>query len=83
MARPLRTRLNILADLAKVEKWGRANRVEFNARKTQCCLLSHKRISDPGRMGGMEIAKSETLDVWAHRYDLTVRWNDHVFNVAK
>ena len=55
------------------------DRVKFNARKTQCCLLSHKRISDAGLnvcMGGMEIAKSETLDVlgtsirsdlsWAH-----------------
>ena len=52
--------------LVKIEEWGRANRVVFNARKTQCCLLSHKRISDPGEnvcMGGMEIATSETLDV--------------------
>ena len=38
----------------------------FNAHRTHCCLLSHKRISDPGQnvcMGGMEIVKSETLDV--------------------
>ena len=54
------------SDLVKIEKWGRANRVEFNAGKTKCCLLSHKRISDPGQracMAGMIIAKSKTLDV--------------------
>ena len=53
-------------DLVKIEEWRRVNRVEFNARKTQYCLLSHKRISDPGQnvcMGGMVIVKSETLDV--------------------
>ena len=40
--------------------------MEFNASKTQSYLLPHKRISDSGQnvcMGGMEIAKSETLDV--------------------
>ena len=54
------------SDLVKIEESERVNRVEFNARKTQCCLLSHKRTSDPGQnvyMGGMAIAKSETLDV--------------------
>ena len=54
------------SDLVKIEQWGHANITELNARKTQCCLLSHKRISDPGQnvcMGGMVIAKSETLDV--------------------
>ena len=47
--------------LLKIEKVGRINREEFNARKTQCSLLSHKRISDPGQivcMDGMEIVKS-------------------------
>ena len=59
------------SDLVKIAEWGRTNRVEFNARKTQCWLLSHKRISDPRQnvcMGGIEIVKSETLDV---PYDLT------------
>ena len=54
------------SDLVKIEKSGRSNKVEFNARKTQSCLLSHKRISDPGQnvcVGGMQIVKSETIDV--------------------
>ena len=54
------------SDLVKIEEWGRENRVELNARKTQCCLLSHKRILDTGQnvaMGGMVIAESATLDV--------------------
>ena len=65
---------------------GRSNRVEFNARKTQCCLLSHKRISDPGQivcMGGMEIVKSETIDVLGTSIGSDLRWDDHVFNVSK
>ena len=57
------------SDLVKIEEWGRVNRVELNARKTQCCLLSHKRTSDPGLnvyMGGM----ARILMFWSHRYDL-------------
>ena len=48
------------SDLVKIEECGRANGVEFNARKTQSCLLLHKRTSDPGQnvyMNGMAIAK--------------------------
>ena len=54
------------SDLVNIEEWGRVNSVEFNARKTQCYLLSHKRISDRGQivcMGGVAMVKSETLDV--------------------
>ena len=72
-------------DLVKIEL-RRTNRVEFNARKTQCCLLSHKRISDPGQndcMGGMVIAKSATLDVLGTSIRSDPRWDDHIFNAAK
>ena len=74
------------SDLVKIEKWGRANKVEFNARKTQCCLLSHRQISDTGQMdymGGMEIARQETLDVLDTSIRSDLRWDDHVFNVSK
>ena len=77
-------RLN--SDLVKIEEWGHANRVEFKARETQCCLLSHNRISDPGQnvcMGGMEIVKSDTLDVLVTSIRSDLRWVDHVFNVSK
>ena len=46
------------SDLVKSEEWGRVNRVEFNARKTQCCLLSHKRTSNPGWYGNCKIGDS-------------------------
>ena len=74
------------SDLVKIEEWGRANRLEFNARNAQCCLLSHKRISDPGQnfcMGGMAIVKSETLDVLGTSIRSDLRWDDHIFNVSK
>ena len=63
-----------------------ANKVKFKARKTQCCLLSVKRISDPGQnvcMGGMVILKSETLAVLGTSIRSDLRWDDHVFNVSK
>ena len=74
------------SDLVKIEEFGRVNRVEFNARKTQCCLISYKRTSDPDQnvyMGGMAIAKSETLDVLGTSIRSDLRWNDHIFNVSK
>ena len=63
------TTRNCMNDTLNSDKnWrvGRADRVEFNARKIQCYLLSQKRICDPGQnvcTGGMEIARSETFDV--------------------
>ena len=75
------------ADAAsQLKSGGYVNRVEFNARKTQFCLLSHKRTSDPGLnvyMGDMPIAKSETLDVLGTSIRSDLRWDDHVFNVSK
>ena len=74
------------ADPVKIEEWGRANRVESNARKTQCVLLSHKRISDPGLnvcISGTEVAKSETLYVLGTSIRSDFCWQDHIFNVSK
>ena len=54
-------------DLDIISEWGRANRVEFNARKIQCCVLTHKRATNQGAssvyMGGIIIEESESLDV--------------------
>ena len=58
----------------------------MNARKTQSCLLSHKRTSEPGQnvyMSAMAIAKSKTLDVLGTSIRSDLRWDDHVFNVSK
>jgi len=37
---------SINLDLSKVSNWGKSNRVEFNAIKTQCCVISRKRDAD-------------------------------------
>lgn len=74
-------------DLKLIEEWGQANRVDFNARKTQCCLLSHKRATDSSTpslsMGGVVIAESDALDVLGISVQRDLRWNNHVFDVAK
>ena len=61
-------------DLVKIEEWESAKRVEFTACKTQCSLLSHKR---------MEIAISETPDVLGTSIRSDLQCDDHVFNVLK
>ena len=54
-------------ELATIVEWGRMNRVDFNAAKTQCCLLSHKRITDSGAssisMDGVDFDEADALDV--------------------
>ena len=61
------------SEFGKIEEWGRANRVEFNTRKTQCCLLSHKRISDPG----------QNVCILGTSIRSDLRWDHHFFNVSK
>ena len=56
------------SDAVKLEEKRRANRVEFYARKTQCCL---------------EIVKSEILDVLGTSIGSDFRWDDHVFILSK
>ena len=49
-------------------------------------VLSHQRTSDPGQnlcIGGMDIARSETLDVLGTSIISDLLWDDHVFNVSK
>ena len=74
-------------DLIKISEWGRVNRVDFNARKTQCCFLTHKRLADivvPSiYMGGVNIKESETLDVLGMKIQCDVRWTKHIFKCRK
>lgn len=53
-------------DLLTISEWGRANKVGFNARKTQCCMLTHRAVDSalPSvHMGAIDIEESDTLDV--------------------
>ena len=46
----------------------------------------HKRVSDADQdvcMGGMEIARLETLDILGTSIRTDLRWDDHVFNVSQ
>ena len=73
-------------DLIDIVRWGRLNRVEFNANKTQCCLLSHKRISFLGQgvsMCDVNITQSDTLAVLGISIRSDLRWDDHIFGIAK
>ena len=38
----------LTGDLITISEWGRANRVDFNAQKTQCCFLKHRRYTGAG-----------------------------------
>ena len=73
-------------DLVTIVEWGRVNRVD-NAGKTQCCMLSHKRITDPNvssiSMNGVVIDESDTLDVLGKKIQCDARWANHVFQVSK
>ena len=72
--------------LTTISDWGRGNRVEFNARKTQCCMLSHRDVEptlSSVHMGGINIEGSDTLDVLGMKIHCKVRWSEHVFQVSK
>jgi hypothetical protein len=80
-----RMRLN-MNDLKKISEWGLANRVEFNASKTQCCLLTHKRMDcplSPLNMNSVSLTESAALDVLGISIHSDLRWNDHIFDVSK
>lgn len=84
-----RREMNVMLnhDLHLISEWGRENRVEFNARKTQCCRISHKHTDDSTlptiSMGGLDVGESEALDVLGLKIQCDIRWNKHIFNVSK
>lgn len=78
----------LTSDLITISEWGRANRVDFNARKTQCCFLTHRRDAGAGvlssvSMGNVNIEEADALDVLGMRISCDARWNDHIFRVSK
>ena len=81
----LRMISSLNSDLDSIVKWGYENRVEFNASKTQCCLLSLKFNVPPLplSMSGTCINETEKLSVLGMCVNDDLRWNDHIFQVAK
>ena len=73
-------------DLAKISEWGLANRVDFNASKTQGCLLTHKRtpdLSPKPNISGVDIDDAGSIEILGMNIQNDLRWNSHIFNVAK
>ena len=72
-------------DLARIYNWGRANRVDFNASKTQCCYLTHK-VKEPSvnlTLDSVNISESESLELLGIAINSDMRWNAHIIKIAK
>jgi len=78
---------SINTDLAKIDEWGKRNRVHFNASKTQCCLFSRKLDAPDTDLGirfqNENIEQSQNLDILGTRLTMKLLWGDHVFKIAK
>ena len=73
-------------DLKKIIDWGTCNRVEFNPTKTQSCLLTHKRVAGSQsrtRVAGANVLQSDSLEILGMQLQGNLKWNKHVFEVAK
>ena len=56
----------LTGDVITTSKWGRANRVDFNARKTQCCFLTYQRgagVLSSVSMGNVDTEEADALDI--------------------
>ena len=47
-------------DLIAISEWGRANRVDFNARKSQCCFLTHQRNAGADVLSSVSMCQVNT-----------------------
>ena len=73
-------------DLNKILKWGKLNRVDFNANKTQSCLLTHKRVDGLDfrtRIAGVDVPQSDGLDMLGMQIQSNLHWDKHIFGIAK
>ena len=73
------------SDIDSILEWGKKNRVEFNASKTQCCLLSLKRNTNqqPLSMNGTCISEADKLSILGMCVSNNISWNDHILDTAK
>ena len=72
-------------DLEKIIEWGKKNRVSFNASKTQCTHLTHRKLvpSQNLSLSGIDIAEADTLSLLGLTIQNDMRWNTHIISVAK
>jgi len=72
-------------DLKEICDWGSVNRVNFNASKTQCCLLSVKlNPSIPSLFfENVNIENSESINILGMEITSKLSWNNHIFSIAK
>jgi archaellum component FlaG (FlaF/FlaG flagellin family) len=74
-------------DLSIIYDWGNKNQVNFNASKTQCCLISRK----PDALSfdlqiifqGEDVERSQNLNLLGSNITYKLLWGDHVFSKAK
>ena len=67
-ARKLSMNDALIGELITISEWGLVNRVDFNARKTQRCFLTHRRdaganVLSSVSMGNVNIEEADALDV--------------------
>jgi len=74
-------------DLITIENWGKLNRVDFNASKTQFCVVSLKKDAStanfPIQFQGSSVERSLSLNVLGMVITQSFLWTEHVFNKAK
>jgi archaellum component FlaG (FlaF/FlaG flagellin family) len=74
-------------DLALIDNWGKLNRVNFNASKTQFCVVSLKKDAStanfPIHFQGNPIERSVSLNVLGMLLTQDFLWTEHVFKKAK
>lgn len=73
------------SDLNIIRDWGKANRVDFNASKTQSCLLSMKtnRTVASVYFDGQNLARCSDISILGMRFNDNLRWTEHIYDIAK
>lgn len=76
---------SINKDLINLEKWGSLNHVNFNSKKTQCCLVSrHKNLScPPVTYSNNNLEFKDSLSVLGVTISSDLSWNNHISSIAK
>ena len=64
--------------------WGTKNLVQFNAFKTQICLLSHKKFTNihPVFMNGASLQNKESFNRVGVAFEHDLSWHGHITSIA-
>jgi hypothetical protein len=78
---------SINLDLSKIDNWGKSNRVNFNAQKTQSCVISRKRDAEffnpQINFQGVDVERFEILNILGTKFTSPLLFDEHVFSKAK